>query len=448
MNTPVPTSSGVSSEARARAVQDQLPSGGLFLDQTWRISPDAFTLEPELERHLQQLGRVFLQFNRASNLLYRHSVEGKQPAWVAQWLDQGKPQPLVDFQRHAALKNEWPRVIRPDLLITDHGLVLTELDSVPGGIGLTDWLNQAYSRLGDQVVGGPDGMLEGFASIFNDAHMVYVVVSSEAAAYRPEMEWLTTRLNQRAGPRFELHDTTPFQPEPGSAVYRFYELFDWANIPVADTLAQLALERRIQLTPPIKPLFEEKLLFALLWNRRLQSFWRRELGDRFFSELQKLVPQSWVVDPSPLPPHAAIPQLELSDWQELKSLSQRERELVLKVSGYSSEAWGARGVFLGSDLSAADWSAVVDQALDAFPRSPYILQRYVKPKIVSSSYYQFSDHQLQPMPGRVRLCPYYFVHGNGDAARTRLGGVLATICPADKKLIHGMRDAVLVPCVP
>jgi len=50
------------------------------------------------------------------------------------------------------------------------------------------------------------------------------------------------------------------------------------------------------------------------------------------------------------------------------------------------------------------------------------------------------------MPGRVRLCPYYFVIGEGDAARAQLGGVLATICPADKKLIHGMKEAILAPC--
>ena len=50
------------------------------------------------------------------------------------------------------------------------------------------------------------------------------------------------------------------------------------------------------------------------------------------------------------------------------------------------------------------------------------------------------------MPGRVRLCPYYFVHGDGDNARTNLGGVLATIVPADKKIVHGMKDAILAPC--
>jgi hypothetical protein len=29
--------------------------------------------------------------------------------------------------------------------------------------------------------------------------------------------------------------------------------------------------------------------------------------------------------------------------------------------------------------------------------------------------------------------------------RAVLGGVLATICPADKKIIHGMSDAVMLP---
>ena len=46
------------------------------------------------------------------------------------------------------------------------------------------------------------------------------------------------------------------------------------------------------------------------------------------------------------------------------------------------------------------------------------------------------------MDGRVRLCPYYFVIGD----ETRLGGILATVAPADKRLIHGMSDAIMAPC--
>ena len=149
------------------------------------------------------MGRVLLQFYRAVNLLYRKSVEGKQPEWVARWLDLGKPAELVELQRSAALKNELPRVIRPDLLITDQGLKVTELDSVPGGIGLTGWLNQTYSQLGAAVLGGADGMSRGFASIFADAPAVHIVVSEEAATYRPEMSWLAS---QMGGSRFRVQD--------------------------------------------------------------------------------------------------------------------------------------------------------------------------------------------------------------------------------------------------
>jgi hypothetical protein len=45
------------------------------------------------------------------------------------------------------------------------------------------------------------------------------------------------------------------------------------------------------------------------------------------------------------------------------------------------------------------------------------------------------------MRARVRLCPFYFVIDG----KAELRGALATICPADKKLLHGMRDAVLAP---
>ena len=188
------------------------------------------------------------------------------------------------------------------------------------------------------------------------------------------------------------------------------------------------------------------MLFALLWNRNLQDFWRQELGEAFFNRLRKLIPYTWVVDPTPLPPHAAIPELNLTDWRQLKTLSQRERELILKVSGFSEHAWGARGVYLGSDLSHADWSAAVDKAISSFQNSPFVLQRYEKPKTVETQWFDFEKNEIVPMKGRVRLCPYYFVSGEADAERLQLGGVLATICPADKKIIHGMADAILAPC--
>jgi hypothetical protein len=424
-------------------VREHLPAEGLFAGHDWRASPSPFVLSAVLGKEIESLGRVLLQFYRAVNLLYRKSVEGKQPEWVHRWLDQGKPADLIALQRAPAFKNEVPRVIRPDLLITERGLSVTELDSVPGGIGLTAWLNSVYSQLGASVLGGERGMLNGFAGIFGDAPKVHIVVSEEAATYRPEMLWVAS---QAGDSRFKVEDSRFDALAEGDAVYRFFELFDLANVPASKKIFDLAAARRVRLTPPPKPMFEEKMLFALLWNRHLQPFWRQELGESFFQRLLGMAPYTWVVDPAPLPPHGAIPELNLTDWRQLVTLSHKERGLILKVSGFSPHAWGARGVFLGSDLPQADWAVAVEQAISNFGHSPYVLQRYHKPALVDARWFHFDRRQVVPMKGRVRLCPYYFVQGDADTARANLGGVLATICPADKKIIHGMTEAIFAPC--
>jgi hypothetical protein len=443
MSQPPPAPSSIAPSEPAQFVRDRLPPEGLFAGHTWRISPAPFPIAPALAQELASLGRVLLQFYRAVNLLYRKSVEGKQPAWIARWLDLGKPADLIALQRSPAFKNDVPRVIRPDLLLTDHGFSVTELDSVPGGIGLTAWLNQVYSRLGAEPMGGADAFLRGFASIFGDAPRVQIVVSEEAATYRPEMQWLASQLGDA---RFNTRDSLFDAFADGDAAYRFFELFDLPNVPNSKQILELAAARRIRLTPPPKPIFEEKMLLALLWNRHLHAFWRQELGESFFQRLLRLVPYSWVVDPAPLPPHAAIPELNLTDWRQLQALSHKERELILKVSGFSAHAWGARGVYLGSDLSQVDWAAAVTRAIASFEHSPYVLQRYHKPALVDAEWFDFDHHLVVPMKGRARLCPYYFVSGEQDAARAELAGVLATICPADKKIIHGMTDAIFAPC--
>ena len=222
------------------------------------------------------------------------------------------------------------------------------------------------------------------------------------------------------------------------------ELFDLENVTAHAALFEMGAANKIQLTPPPKAHLEEKMLFALFWNRNLREIWQRELGGKFMRQLEQVIPRTWVVDPTPLPPHAALPGLELTDWRQLGTLSQKERQFVLKLSGFNERAWGARSVRLGNDLSQTDWAAAVSEAIAGFGESPWILQRFEKPRRVQHEWFNFESGEAQQMPGRVRLCPYYFMQGEEEV---KLGGVLATICPADKKIIHGMRDAILAPCV-
>jgi len=427
---------------RATYIREQLPKGGLFAGHQWRIATKPFGLQKNLADELENLGRILLKFYRSADLLYRQSVSGKQPQWVAKYLDLGKPKEVIDLQRENRTKTTLPAIIRPDILLTDEGYIITELDSVPGGIGLTAWLNQTYAECGADIIGGKDGMLDGFSKIFEGSKNVHIIVSDESATYRPEMQWLSTVL----GSRFSVRDSNYFGWNSDDAIYRFFELFDIANLNNAKKIFADSTSGGLLVSPPPKACLEEKMLLSLLWNRNLHDFWRRELGSSFFKEMIKHTPQSWVVDPSPLPPHAAIPGLELTDWRQLYNMTQRERNLVLKISGFSERAWGARGLHVGSDLSQADWSKAVECALAEFNHSPWVLQRYHKPCRMEQEWFDFESNETRIIDGRVRLCPYYFVAGKGDSAKAQLGGILATVCPANKKVIHGMPEAIMAPC--
>ena len=454
-------------DERLSAIRSSFPKEGLFAEKDWLLSPDAFPIDKKFLADLEQLGHRLLVFQRACNQLYQLSVKGKQPAWVARYLDAGKPKELIEFSRRKEIREILPRVIRPDLILTDETYIIAEIDSVTGGIGLTGWLNQTYSKFDSEIIGGANGMLDGFRTVLPNGGDI--VISEEAATYRPEMEWVSARLNQKmldSGSSIPDEEKTAaavdrassiknrvsaalwrvlsaenYEPQEGRAVYRFFELFDLPNIPKIEELLRANAEGRVTITPPIKPFLEEKMWFALFWLKPLQEFWRRELGEKYFLQLQKVIPYSWLLDPTPLPQHAVIPRLEIHDWGEAAKFSQRDRDLLLKVSGFSPLGWGSRGISLGSDLAHAEWEKRIDNALSTFDSSPTILQKFHKARLVEHRYWDSESGEVKTMKGRVRLCPYYFV----EPDKVKLRGALATVVPADKKFVHGMRDGILVP---
>jgi len=422
---------------RIAAIRAAFPPEGLFADKDWLLSPEPFVIDAKLAEQLDKLGHRLNLFNRACNELYQRSVSGKQPAWIADYLDRGKPAELVEFSRRKQFRADLPRVIRPDLVLTEEGFTIAELDTVPGGIGLTAWLNATYAGFGTHdLLGGAIGMVVGFRAIVGDR--ADVLVSKEAATYRPEMQYLSRVAGEGA---LRVHEAETYSvPGPGASLYRFFEHFDLPNIPTAPAIMQAVAEGTARITPPFKPYLEEKLWFALFWLRPLREFWRRELSEQHFLELQKVIPYTWILDPQTLPQHAVIPGLEIQSFEELKQFSQKQRELILKISGFHETAWGSRSVVLGSDASQHEWQEAISEALAEFPQHPYILQRFHKGRLVDQRFLNVAG-QIETMRGRVRLCPYYFVI-DGKAA---LRGALATVCPPDKKLLHGMKDAIMVP---
>ena len=107
---------------RIDALRASLPSGGLFANKQWLLSPKPLALSRKAVEQLERLGHQLAVFQSAANTLYRQSVRGKAPAWLAGYLDAGKPQALIDYARHPALREEVPRILRPDLIGVKRGL--------------------------------------------------------------------------------------------------------------------------------------------------------------------------------------------------------------------------------------------------------------------------------------------------------------------------------------
>lgn len=423
-----------------------LPEGGLFRhggreELPWRMTPEPLRLPKAVVRNLRGLGHVLASFQDACHELYLRSVAGEIHPWVAQMLEAGKPKWLVEAQRSKALNRALPRIIRPDLMLRHGDFSVSELDSVPGGQGITLFLSRLYAKAGFPVIGGADGMLEGFRAAHPNGAVI--VVSEESKDYLPEMEYFAQELGESC--QTASAETFDASCLDGRTLYRFFELFDTDNIPSSSSWISASASGTLDMSPAPIQHIEEKIWMALFWMPGLQGVWKKFLRGAHYDRLRRMIPFSWTVDPTPLPPQAALPRLELHSWDEVASLSQKERRLVLKISGFDPFAWGARGVFIGHDLSAEEWKAALRRACDDFPQKLWVMQEFCPGELFEQTWFPDpASSKTEIMKGRVRLCPYYYRRADGH---TDLAGCLATIVPADKKKIHGMHDAVLAPCI-
>jgi hypothetical protein len=458
---------------QAQHLYEAIPPG-LFRveDETeriaWRVSPEPFSLSAAQLAEIERLGVDLLAFYRALNNLYNRSARGTAPAFIAEYLDRGKPEHIIRLARQNRFKQEIPGVIRPDLILTADGFIATELDNVPGGMGFVGAMMEAYCQLGIESIGGDDGIPKTFAAMVRhltgaQQPTLAIVVSDESGDYRNEMGWLAAALRRlgvanawlRAPEEIFFTEEGLFirhedgREERLDALYRNFELFDLLNVPKHELMLYAARHNRVKMTPPAKASLEEKLAFALFHHYALEQLWRAELGGERFERLRALFPHTWVIDPRPLPPQAVFAGLSagghpVADFRRLVDLAKSEREYVVKPSGFSELAWGSRGVKIANDLTKEEWSAAIETAISSFDKVPYILQEFHKGKRLRQEYFDRTQDEIRTFDGRARLCPYYFVTGENAVS---LGGILATIAPADKRLIHGMTDAVMTSCV-
>ena len=444
---------------------EQTSQNSLFSDKSWRWSPDPWVLPSELCQWIDDLCHAALGFYKGIDLLYRKSWEGQSilrndeclVPWVADYYDQGKPDWLVAHARSDEVRLSIPPVLRPDLIPHADGVSITEWDSVPGGIGLTAHLEQLYK------LSQSSQMIECFGKALEDAAHDYggksanmvIAVSEEAETYRPEMEWICEKLKEKG---FSISVCSPqdlelvsdevfYEGKKISLVYRFWELFDFNNVSVMPELAKAVESKKVVVTPPMKHVQEEKLSLALFHHHRLQPFWEEKLNAKDLNILRSAIPHTWIMDPKEIPPGAyldgpIVKGRKLTQWNDLSKASKKERKLVIKASGFHETAWGARSVVIGNDVSSEEWAETIASSLNHYPTPICVIQDFMKPR--SFIHPVFSDqNEAVNESGRLRLSPYFFTFDK----EAKWSGTLATFCPVDKKIIHGMKDGSLMPCL-
>ncbi len=442
----------------------QYSKNPLFAEKTWRWSPDAWFLPDNICRWIGDLSKAATSFYHAIDLLYRKSSRNKSilrneeflAPWVSEYYDAGKPSWLIEHGHSDVVRSQIPAVLRPDLIPHADGIALTEWDSVPGGIGLTAQLESIYE------LSKSPGMIESFAHALSDAirqleggtaNMV-IAVSEEAETYLPEMEWICEQL-KKSGFAIEvcspqelqvLDDAVLLKDKKVDLIYRFWELFDYEKVSIMPDLIRVVEKGGVVVTPPMKHVQEEKLSLALFHHHRLKSFWKETLNSKDLDILRSAIPRSWILDPKEVPPGAyldgpIVNGRKLTKWTDLSKATKSERRLVIKASGFHETAWGSRSVVIGDDVSGEEWGKKISEALNYYPSPVFVIQEFLKPR--SFTHPVFSDgEEISEESGRVRLSPYFFTFDK----KAKWSGTLATYCPADKKIIHGMKDGSLMPC--
>lgn len=127
--------------------------------------------------------------------------------------------------------------------------------------------------------------------------------------------------------------------------------------------------KTLPVTLPIPKSASDPLWPALLHLRPLRTYWEQVLRHSHVETLLDRLPHAWMLDPTPLPPGAVIPKLELASWQQFAPNG--------SYAIYNPSS--GKNIALNDSLSAEEWNHALYQALEAFPNRPHVLSESPPP---------------------------------------------------------------------
>ncbi len=405
---------------------------------TFHPSPESFELPKDIKSQLEVYGIAIRDYYWACKKLM-----GELPSdhpWL-RYLGHSKPEWMLDIENKEERAHAF---LRPDLILTDSDPIVTEIESSPFGLALSHFLAKAYRKEGESVLGSEDEVIEilrkELVSENDDSEGVYALMYTDyTSRYKGQLEYLAQQLSVTGIDVAVIKPGSTQKNDDGmltyngrrlNGIYRCFYLHESVGDP---NLRDVLESQSCTISPPVLPQLEEKALIGMLLDPEFEEYFQGELGPENFDILKTIFPKTWIIDrefkPNDFP-------FSIKEWEDLAGLSRRQRQFVLKTSGFSNESSWAKGVIFMSRLSREKCEVAIKKALDS--DGTYVLQEFRKGVKFKHPYFDFHAEMMKTMHGRVRLTPYFSVQDG------KLLTAKATMCE-NTDYVHAMVDSINVP---
>lgn len=395
---------------------------------TFLISPEPFTLPDNLRFELEKYGQSITAFYKTCDAIFRTLPQGgkwkeilthNRPEWMLKKAESEGSKPSHLF-------------LRPDFILTDNGVVTTEIETSPFGLALSLFLGREY----------PESLKSNFKLVHlfieeilkgDKNKRLCFLLTDHTKKYKGQFEYLALLLREEGiDVAVALPDDINQQQEEFfvngqkiDVLYRGFYLHETVDNEKLSTI----LQSNLDVYPGCKSHLEEKAIMAMLFDPDLEDVLRDNLGEHF-STLQAIFPPTYILKDTP------PATLGIKEWQDLSQIPRKKRNFILKVSGFSNIGSWAKGVTFLNQLSQEQCSQAIEAAL-ANP-SIFVIQAFRKGKKFEQEYYDFENSIIQTMLGKVRLTPYYHVDtGELLTAKT-------TMC-SNTDFIHASTNSINSP---
>lgn len=372
------------------------------------------------------------RFYRAWNDLYRASLAGEAPHWIARLCEYGLCSEEIQAQRTTLAAGLTPRFCRVDYVAIGPQHVVAEVQWKSGGLGLFAGIHDVHAAVVPASVGNPGNLADSFCEMIRQSSGDDPIAVNPVRSvwYRGEhylrracdgrgMRYIV--FDRREGARRIIERNGRFMVADKGRLLPVDFLYAQELLPVIAPgmivrLARAAVDGRLWIETPLNYVYRQKWGMALpfmpdyahLFDNRLRAL---------FGAVALL--HEGKVDLSALAdgvPEAIGQQLRtVRTIDDLAGLSTAARRLLVLKCGSGSGAYYSQGrgvLRLNGSRSAAQKTLAFVKARLA-QGEPWIIQRYVDATYRVDVCLPWSTHMLHPIDAHARFMVYATFDAHG-----------------------------------